>query len=54
MYIEFAYTLFSDPQEAVPAEFCLRCGCERYAPGLHCLRCERRGRCDTDGVKRKL
>lgn len=42
MYMEFPYTLFYDPQAAVPAEFCLECGCECYAPGLHCLRCERR------------
>ena len=42
MYIQFQYTLFYDPQ-AVPAEdYCRRCGCERYAPGLRCLRCERR------------
>lgn len=42
MYIEFPYTLFYDPQAAVPAEFCLECGCECYAPGLTCLRCYRR------------
>ena len=42
MYIEFPYTLFYDPQAACPAEECECCGCECYAPGLHCLRCERR------------
>lgn len=42
MYVEFPYTLFADPQDVVPAAFCLECGCECYAPGLHCLRCERR------------
>ncbi|MEE0110339.1 MAG: hypothetical protein UEP57_05575 [Oscillospiraceae bacterium] len=43
MYIEFEYTLFSDPQVEVPAGFCQECGCECYAPSLTCLRCERRG-----------
>jgi len=42
MYIEFPYTLFFDPQAAMPAEFCIRCGCECYRPGLFCLRCHRR------------
>lgn len=35
--------LYGDPQGARPACFCPRCGGERYAPGLGCLRCERRG-----------
>ena len=35
-------TLFYDPQAAAPGDFCPRCGAERYLPGLHCLRCERR------------
>ena len=34
--------LYTDSQEAVPACFCPVCGTERYAPGLTCLRCERR------------
>ena len=38
-------TLFYDPQAAVPACFCPRCGGECYAPSLTCIRCERR-----DGV----
>ena len=42
MYIQFSYTLFYDPQAVPPAEYCQKCGCERYAPGLSCLRCERR------------
>lgn len=42
MYLEFVYTLFYDEQAAQPAAFCEACGCERYAPGLHCLRCDRR------------
>ena len=42
MYIQFQYTLFFDPQTAVPEEYCKECGCECYAPGLNCLRCERR------------
>ncbi len=42
MYIEFPYTLFFDAQAAVPAEECVLCGCECYAPGLHCLNCQRR------------
>lgn len=43
MYLEFPYSLFYDPQAQQPQCFCDRCGCECYAPGLHCLRCERRG-----------
>ena len=35
--------LYLDPQQAAPACLCRRCGGERYAPGLGCLRCERRG-----------
>ena len=35
-------TLFFDPQAAVPACFCPRCGGECYAPGFTCIRCERR------------
>ena len=54
MYIQIEYTLFYDPQAAMPAEFCIACGCERYAPGLHCLRCERRGKHDPDGTERVL
>lgn len=42
MYLEFSYTLFYDEQAAIPGGFCKICGCECYAPGLHCLRCERR------------
>ena len=34
--------LYTDPQAAVPGCFCPVCGGERYAPGFHCLRCERR------------
>ena len=51
MYTELPYTLFYDPQAAMPAEFCKACGCERYAPGLHCLRCERRGEYDPEGAE---
>ncbi len=54
MYIQIDYTLFYDPQAAMPASFCLACGCERYAPGLHCLRCERRISRDPDGAERRL
>ena len=36
-------TLFYDPQAAVPASVCPRCGGECYAPSLVCIRCERRG-----------
>ena len=32
--------LYTDPQDQVPADFCPVCGCERYLPGLHCVRCE--------------
>ena len=54
MYTQIEYTLFYDPQAAMPEEFCRRCGCERYAPGLHCLRCERRGRYDPAGTEQML
>ena len=33
--------LFIDLQAAKPACFCEKCGTERYAPSLICLRCER-------------
>ena len=42
LYLEFEYSLFVDEQAAIPGGFCGICGCECYAPGLHCLRCERR------------
>ncbi len=42
MYVEFTDSLFIDEQAAVPGGFCQHCGCECYAPSLHCLRCERR------------
>ena len=35
-------TLFLDPQAAVPACFCPRCGGECYSPTFTCIRCERR------------
>lgn len=34
--------LFHDPQREPSACLCPVCGGERYAPGLVCLRCERR------------
>lgn len=34
--------LYIDIQSLPPACFCERCGGERYAPSLVCLRCERR------------
>ena len=34
-------TLYLDPQAAPIASFCPRCGGARYAPGEHCIRCER-------------
>ena len=54
MYVEFPYILFADPQAVVPAGFCEACGCELYAPGLHCLRCERRERDDIDGAEQGI
>ena len=36
-------TLFTDPQDQVPACYCDRCGGARYAPSLICIRCERSG-----------
>ena len=32
--------VYIDPQTQPPADFCPVCGCERYLPGLHCVRCE--------------
>ena len=46
--------LFFDPQAAIPADFCPVCGSERYAPGLHCIRCERRGSHDHGGDQRGI
>ena len=54
MYIQLEYTLFYDPQAAMPADYCKACGCERYAPGLHCLRCERREIHDLGGTEQRL
>ena len=34
--------LYVDQQSLPPAAFCETCGGELYAPGLVCLRCERR------------
>ena len=36
--------LYTDEQAAKPADYCPVCGAERYPPGKHCLRCERRTR----------
>ena len=33
-------TLYIDPQAAVPAGFCPRCGGAVYKPSLYCLRCD--------------
>lgn len=54
MYIELPYTLFFDPQAAVPAEFCEKCGCECYAPGLTCLQCHRRKEYELARVEQGL
>lgn len=43
MHVQIDPVLYTDPQQAIPASFCPRCGGERYAPGEHCLRCERSG-----------
>ena len=32
-------TLFTDPQDQIPAAFCPECGGELYAPSLRCLKC---------------
>ena len=37
---EIESNLYTDPQTAVPADFCPICGGERYLPGLRCARCE--------------
>lgn len=34
--------LYIDIQREQPVSFCPVCGGERYVPGEHCLRCERR------------
>ncbi len=46
-------TLHTDPQEAKPASFCPLCGGERYAPGEHCLRCERNSICSMEVLSRE-
>lgn len=33
-------SLYDDPQAAIPAGYCDKCGGALYRPGLHCLRCE--------------
>jgi len=40
MHIPIIPVLYADPQTA-PCRRCVRCGGQRYAPGYHCLRCER-------------
>ena len=40
MNTQIESTLYTDPQDARPADFCPVCGGERYWPGLHCARCE--------------
>ena len=40
MKLEIESNLYTDPQAAVPADFCPVCGGERYLPGLRCARCE--------------
>lgn len=42
MKITIESTLYIDLQMQRPAGFCPECGTEVYAPGCHCLRCERR------------
>lgn len=37
--------LYVDLQAVPTAAVCEICGGERYAPGFHCLRCERREPC---------
>ncbi len=37
-------TLFFDPQAAIPAGYCPRCGGCLYRPSLVCLRCEQEGK----------
>ena len=39
MKLEIESNLYTDPQAAVPADFCPVCGGERYWPGLRCARC---------------
>ena len=35
-------TLYIDPQAETPSGFCPECGSEVYAPGHHCIRCDRK------------
>ena len=41
MKTEILQILFTDPQDRIPACYCLRCGGARYAPSLTCIRCGR-------------
>lgn len=43
MKITIESTVFVDTQAERAACFCVRCGGERYAPSLICIRCERAG-----------
>ena len=40
MNTQIESNLYTDPQDALPADFCPRCGGELYLPGLCCARCE--------------
>ena len=40
MNTQIESNLYTDPQTALPADFCPICGGERYPPDLHCTRCE--------------
>lgn len=42
MRITIDPTLYFDPQQALPAGYCARCGGCLYRPSLSCLRCGRR------------
>jgi len=41
MHPEFESTLYIDPQAAIPAGYCERCGGALYAPSCTCIRCGR-------------
>jgi hypothetical protein len=47
MYVSIEPVLFTDPQQAVPAGYCRKCGGALWLPSLRCLRCEKEGKHDS-------
>ena len=43
MNVTIEQSLYTDPQAAVPAAYCPRCGGALWLPSLRCIRCEKEG-----------